>query len=488
LLKALNMRPKTGGYKPLSGLATLAHATPTDARPRGGISGIGAGGSGYLFAGDQTKLYRMTDAGMTDVTRVTGAHLLGEAHRWDFTKDSDFVLACTPNDEMQFYQIGRDTNFSDVTGAPRAVHIAEIHNIIVAGNIYDPQLGPLPNAVRWSGINQPLFWPEPESDEAAAVQSDRQILSGEGGNVNDVVSGADVSAIFQEKAIHRMDYRGGDTVFEINRMEKNIGMLVPHSGMEFGRGVFFIAEDGFRVFDFTKSVPIGKDVISATFLADLDGQYLDRVTVAKDPDDTAIWVSYPGSGNVSGRPNKLIIWDYHLNQFSQGEIENEGLIQDATAAVLSLDSPDDPPDDPDTLGDNPPGDPYSVGATSLDDRGTSLGASAMGAFSTAFEPSTFSGTLLEGTIETGDLELNPGGVAFVNGVRPLVDSREATVRVAGSMRRREDMTFGPERGQQEDGMCPARSEARYHRIRIRLPAGWDEAAGADVFAAKAGGR
>ncbi len=486
LISAKNMLPKSGGYRPLRGLADLSHATATTLRPRGAISGIGAGGIGYLFAGDAEDLYRHGDTGMADATRLSGGYVLGESHRWDFAKDADFVIACTPNDEMQYYEIGRDTNFQNVIGAPRARHVALIHNFIVAGNIYDPQIGTQPGAVRWSGIRQPLYWPVPETDEAVAVQSDRQILSGEGGSVNDVVSGADVSAIFQEKALHRMDYTGGDAVFRITKMEQGIGMLIPHSGVEFGRGVFFIAEDGFRIFDFTKSQTIGKDVISRTFLADVDEQYFDRVTVAKDPDETVIWISYPGSGHTNGRPNKLLFWDYELNRFGQGEVENEGLISDATASALSLDSPDDPPDDPDTLGDDPPGDPYGVGGDSFDDRGTSLGASQMGAFSTSFVPSSFSGTMLESEAETGDLEFNPGFLSFVSAVRPLVDSREATIRLGGMDRRRDDPVYGREVEQDGDGSCPVRGESRYHRLRMRMPAGWDEANGMDVDVSRAG--
>ena len=54
-------------------------------------------------------------------------------------------------------------------------------------------------------------------DLAASVQSDNQTLQGDGGWIQAVTPGSEVGAIFQERAIWRMDYRGGDIVFDVER-------------------------------------------------------------------------------------------------------------------------------------------------------------------------------------------------------------------------------------------------------------------------------
>jgi hypothetical protein len=495
LVKAVNMMPVAGGWRPMFRLANLDNVTPTNARPRGAISGLSAAGTGYLIAGDDTTLYRQTDTGFADVSRIP-AYSLGQRDRWDFTQMGKNVFAVTRNDEMQYYELGASTTFDNVsTGAPRARHIEVVANkFLVAGNIYDKEYGPLPDAISWSGVAAPFSWPVPGSNEAVSVQSDRQRLEGQGGWVHDIVSGAEVGAVFREKSIHRMDYVGGDAIFNIREVEKRHGMLIPHSGVAYERKVFFIAEDGFRVFDYTSTVNVGKDRINRTFFADLDSENIDRVWTAKDPDETVIWIAYPGAGNVGGRPNRIMVWDYVLNAFGQAELELESLVEDTTDTGASLDAPESLPDDPNDLGD--PGFEHvggtpGYGQTSFDDRTSRAGSSRMGAFDTAFIPSDFTGDALEGLVETGDIELFPGRRGFLSSARPLVDDREARVSVGTKDTRSvkdEDIAWTPYVGQDRDGKCSIRRDARYHRLRVKLPAGWTNAIGVDIDGRESGTR
>jgi hypothetical protein len=483
LIQARNVLPKAGGYRPVLSLVNLTSATALTARPRGSVSGITASGNGFMFAGDATKLYQQTDTGMTDRTRtVGGGYVLGTDHRWSLVKFGESIFAATPNEDTQVYRMGSSTNFAQLSqNAPRARHLAVIGDFVMAGNIYDPVEGPQPASISWPAIRNPFLWPVVGSDEAVSVQSDRQPLEGDGGWVQDLIGGAEVGAVFQERAVWRLDYVGGGAIFRINRVESGVGMLVPDSAVAFERKIFYIAEDGFRIFDYTSSVNIGKERVNRTFLADLDSLYFDRVWIAKDPDETVIWIAYPGSGNTAGRPNKLIFYDYTLNRFSDAAFDLEALIQNATVTSPSLDAPTTAEDPADI--DAPP-----QNTTSFDDRGAIAGATRMGAFDSAFIASDFSGSALEGLLETGDLELNPGGNAFLSEVRPLVDGKDARIAVATTRRRNETMLFGDYRTQDADGSIPFRADGRYHRLRTKLPPGWTEAVGMDLVTARGGRR
>ena len=46
-----------------------------------------------------------------------------------------------------------------------------------------------------------------------------------------------------------------------------------------------IAEDGFYLWDYTVSTPIGHEIVDKTFLADVDTTYFDRVSAVADPDN-----------------------------------------------------------------------------------------------------------------------------------------------------------------------------------------------------------
>lgn len=487
LVQAKNMRPKGGGYEPVNGLNPLPGATALTARPRGSISGIDASGSGYLYvaSGDldvepASKLWVQRDAATTDISSMN-PYVLGATERWSFAKFGNHVFAACYTAPMQQHLIGSPLAFADVPQlAPRARHIATIGNFLFAGNIYDPQEGPMPDAYSHSALNDPLVWPVIGSNDAAAVQADRQPLEGNGGWIQDIASGAEIGAVFQERAIHRLDYVGPPAIWQPHRMEEGNGMFVPYSAVAFERLVFYIAEDGFRIFDYTSTQSIGKARISATFLADLDTQYIDRVECAKDPDRTVIWIIYPGVGNTGGRPNKVIWYDYALDKFSHGALELEGLIENASTTPQSIDAPASP-GDPDDVDD-------VTGEDSFDDRPTASGSSRMGAFSTTFVANDFSGSALEGLIETGDIEGAPGRFYFIDEIRPLVDGRNVEIAVAEMNTRQDDVIFGPYLTVDSDGTIPIRSDARYHRLRIKLPAGWEEAVGLDITGESSGER
>ena len=483
LTDAKNMRPKAGGWYPARGLANLANATALSARPQGALSGTNNSGSGFQVAGDATKLYVFTDTGMTDRSRTPG-YSLGQKDRWAFAQFGNEVYAATRNEDMQFVKLGSTDVWADVAeNAPRARHLAVASNkFLVAGNIIDAD-GVFPNAISWSARNAPRNWPTVGSDAAVSVQSDRQVLEGDSGPVQDIVTGADVTAVFRERSIHRMDEVNGDKIFLIPEVDNQHGMLVPYSGVAFGRSIFYIASDGFRIFDYTQSSNIGKDRVDRTFMDDLDQDFLDRVWTAKDPDQTVIWILYPGSGNVSGRPNKLLLWDFALDKWSNGEIDAEALIENVTETPASLDAPENLPTDPMDLDD--PG----TGPASFDDRLTGSGNSRMGAFDTGFVSSDFTGAKLEGLAETGDIELIPGRRSCTQHIRPMVSRREARVSVATRPRTQDDLgLFSAVVAQDSTGKCSIRKEGRYHSFRVELPAGWDDAIGFDVYATPSGNR
>lgn len=482
LANALNMRPKMIGWYAAKGLKNLTNATALLARPRGSISGTTPDGNGYMMAGDGTSLYVFTDSGMTNRSRASG-YTLGDSDRWGFEEFGNQVFAVSRNTDMQFVTIGSTDLFDDIPTAPRARHVAVAANkFLMLGNIIDSQ-GVDPNAIRWSAINNPQFWPEVGSDDAIQVQSDRQVLEGSGGGVQDLVAGAEVTAVFREKSIHRMDYVGGTAIFNIREVDKGGGMMIPYSGVPYNRSIFYIAEDGFRTFDYTQTASLGKDRVDQTFLSDLDNDHLDKVWTALDPDRTVIWVAYPGSGNTDGQPNKLLLYDYALDQWSPGEQDISALIENVNKPVASLDAPEDLPTDPDDVDD------AGTGPASFDDRLTGAGASRMGAFDPGFIPSDFTGEPLKGLIETGEIELNPGRRALVVSARPVVSNVEARVAVSARGRTADPPgTFSAFSDQNSDGKCSLRSDGRYHTFRVELPAQWEDAVMLDVKVVPTGER
>jgi len=450
----------------MKSLASLGGGT-LDAYARGAICATDRGGNPYNFVGDAQKLYRYDSRGLNDVSRAAGYNP-SDQMAWAFAQHSNLIFAANRNDALQYFDLQTSTTFLDVTGAPRAKWIGEVGPHIVVGNTYDGTDGERPARVWWPAITNPLAWPTPGTDEAVENQSDYSDLEGNGGDVQGIIEGSEVGAVVQEHHVWRMDYRGGDVIYELNRIEPVRGSLVPGLTPTFGREFIFCDESGWYRCDYSQSQPIGEEKINRTFLADLDTAYLHRVSWARDPNAPLIYIGYPGSGNTSGTPNKVLVYNYVLNRFAEGDLAHE-LLTCALAVGNHLDST--PDDDLDAF------EPTS----SFDDRQSVFGALEVGAYDTTHELGTFTGTPLRAVLETGDIELAPGRRAMCTLVRPLVKGARVTVQLGGSARSADPISFGRERFVEEDGEAPVRLDARYHRVRTHIAnEAFTEAVGLDM--------
>lgn len=484
LVKATNVLPEAGGYRPLPSLVSAGH-TPLPLRPRGAISGLDTSAAAFLIAGTETKLYRMGLSSVTDVSRVSGGNYAAAASaQWHFEQFRNQVIAVNPNDDIQVLTLSSGVFSQLSAAAPRARYIGYIGPILVVAHLTnDPVLGGArQNGYRSPAFGNPASWPDPTNPAsgATAAQAILSEISGNGGRINAIVSGAEVGAFMQENGIARAEYVGGDVVLQVDSVKKTKGLLAPRAFAPFERQVLYLSEDGWQLFDYTSSKPVGDQKVNRTFLADYDSQYPDRVSSVLHPDLPIIVVAYPGQGNMGGAPNKLLMYNYAINRWASGDQALEILIRILPFNVTL----DDLTGNLDT--DYP---------TSFDDLVSGFGAASLGAYTASFVPATFSGTSLPATLETGDQEHSPGRISRVRKIFPLVDGTSPTVQVSARNDRRtaESMvSFSGAYALNREGACPighGSGKGRYHRYRVNVPAGWtDYAVGLDVSGEQAGER
>jgi hypothetical protein len=481
LVKATNVLPAAAGYMPLPSLSATG-LDALDARPRGAISGLDTGSNAYHIVGTETKLYRASQLGVTDVSRaVGGPYNASGIAQWHFEQHENLVIAVNPGDDIQVIDLASGVFSQLSVDAPRARYIGYIGPILVVANlISDPVFGTVPDAYRSPALGNPASWPDPTDPNSGAVAAQAVLsrIEGNGGRILAIVSGSEVGAFFQENAVARAEYVGGDIILQVDNVKKTKGLLAPRAVVPFERKVLYLSEDGWQIFDYTSGTPIGDQKINRTFLADYDGQYPDRVSAVQHPDLPVAVIAYPGAGNTGGTPNKLLFYNYAIDRWAQGEQALE-LLTRVSPFSLSID---------DLLGDLDTDYPIS-----FDDALSGFGAAVLGAYTTGFVLASFSGTSLAATIETGDQEHEPGRITRVSKVRPLIDSVEPTVQVSARFDRRlaeSAITFGSAASLNREGACPVRSaKGRYHRYRVNIPAGWtDHAVGLDVMGAPGGSR
>jgi len=469
--------PISVGYAPMNAWADGGHSA-IDARARGSIAMVDDAGNPVNVVGNATKLYKLDGTGLTDVSIAGGYHVTDEA-RWEFVRWRNNIIAVNPNDDSQYFDLQTSTAFAVLaTDVPRARHAGVVRNFVVLGNVYTVTDGLLTDTVAWCANNNPFSWPIPGSDLAISVLSGQQALAGGGGWVQSVVNdGAEVGGIFQEHSIWRMDFEGGDTVWRFTRVEPAKGLLIPGLAIPRGRQVLYCDEDGFYLWDYTASKPVGEERINRTFLADLDSAYLDRVSWAQDPDSPNAFILYPGSGNTGGTPNKALVYNWVLNRFS--ELEFTAGLELMTRYVAPGVHLDTTPDD----------DVDGAGFASFDQRQSAYGAATLAAWDGSEKLGTFSGSGVAATLETGDVQLDPQRRARVSHVRPLVKGAEATVQIAALSKSTSTVNYSAVSRQNPDGKCPVRSDGRYHRIRVNIPSGgFTDATGVDLQATLTGTR
>lgn len=464
---AKNVYPRTArSYGPFTSLSVYSDAI--DARCQGATSALDTNGETNVFAGDATKLYRLTAAGTAwENVSKAGGYTTGEDTFWNFLQYGRRIIATNYNDAIQSYVMGSSTDFANLSAdAPKARYIAAIKNFVFAGNTYDATDGTVPNRVWWSAFDDPTTWPTPGSATAAEKQSDFQDIP-DGGYVQGIVGalGSADGAIFMESRIVRVTYIGPPAVFQFDTVEGSRGTPAPGSIVQLGAVVYYLGEDGFYAFDGSNSVPIGAGKVDKTFFTDVDQQYMSRISSAIDPINKLVIWSYVSSASA-GAPDKVMIYNWELNRWSTAEFSHEYLCRTQSFGQ-TLETLDTVNASLDAL-------PFS-----LDSRGYTGGKLILSAFTTAHRLAYPTGSALEAVLETGEFDGGEGRRIFVSGIRPMVDGGTVTALLRTRDTPGASLTDGTSASVGDDGVIPFRSSTRYARAQVTIAAGgtWSHAIG-----------
>jgi len=465
---AKNIIPGKVGYIQLNGLS--AYSSALTAYCRGAFSAVSSAGAVSSYSGDASKLYRLVGTTQTDSSKVGGYSCATDSY-WEFAKWGDTCIATNFDDAIQVVTLG-GTTFADLAAsAPKARHIAVVRDFVMVGNTYDASDGNVPNRVRWSALNDSTDW-----TVSPTTQSDYQDLQGNGGWVQAIIGG-ERAVIFQERSIWLATYVGSPVVFNFDQIEDARGALCPRGVIQVGGIIYYIADDGFYAISGGQSVPIGFGKVDRTFLADLNDEYLHRVTAAALPSEKVVMWSYPGSGSVDGTPNKIIMYNWASQRWSTAELSHDLLFRSMSVGT-TLEELDAISADLDAL------------AFPLDSKVWMGGKLQLSAFDTDHKQAYFTGTALDATIETG--EFQPEGMegqrTEITRVIPIVDGGTHSVQMGTRETQAGTISWGSDTPENSSGECPVRSNSRFHRVRVNITGGFTDATGVAVIASPVGER
>jgi len=454
-----NVIPHENGYKQLPSLESYSDALSLYCR--GAFSANDIDGNVNIYSGDQTKLYRLIGTTQTDSSKVGDYSCSADAY-WQFTKWKNQCLATNFDDDIQTITLG-GSQFADLSGTPpKARHISVVGDFVVVGNTFDSADGNVPYRVRWSGFDDETTW-----TVSAVTQADFQDLKGNGGWVQAIVGSQETGVIFQERAIWTMRYVGSPVVFQFDQVEDSRGAFCPRGVISVGNIIYYIADDGFYAYSGGQSIPIGRNKIDKTFLADLDENYVHRVTAAALPKDKVIIWSYPGSGSTDGTPDRCVLFNWGSGRWAQAEFNNE-LVLRVQSIGVTLDGLDTTQPQLDAM------------TFSLDSKILMGGALELAAFDTSHKLSYFTGTALDSTYETGEFQAVPNQRSEITRLTPLVDGGTHSVQVGTRDTQAGTVSWSSEINEEASGQCAVRSNSRYHRIRVKNTGNFNDAVGVEI--------
>lgn len=445
---ATNVIPWADGYKSFPSFSVVSTNALT-AKYQGGAFARDITSNVYEFAGDATKLYSLGSGAWTDVSRLAGgAYTTATDDWWECAQWGNTVIAVNGHtDAPQVMTLG-GANFAALGGSPpKARHIAVIRDFVVLGNVNDGTA--YPSRVQWSAINNSTSWAV-----SAATQADYQDLQGDNGGWVQKILGGEYGLVFQERAISRMTYVGSPVIFQFDLIEKNRGTMAPQGIVGWGNMAFFLADDGFyAMVGGAPAVPIGDGKVDRYFLNDYQTGNAHLITGAIDPVNKIVMWAYPGAGFSAGTTNQILIYNWVYKKWSLATVTIEGLVRYA-AQGYTMETLDNLSGSIDAL------------TTSLDSRTYTGGAMTLSAFNSSHKIGTFTGTAMDATVDTGEIELNKSQRTTVQEVRPLVDGNAASVTVGTRNLVSDTVSFGSAISQNASGFCPTRTNANFHRFRV----------------------
>lgn len=456
----VNVLPSETGFRPMPDLGVITSALT--ARCQGAFSTRSLSGAVNNFAGDATKLYKMSAGGMSwnDVTRSSGgAYATATDEWWDFTQFGDHIIACNQTDDTQYYEMGVSTNFAALSGAPKASYAAVVRDFAVLGRLSTGY-----NSLHWSAINDPTDW-----TPSTTTLSDVQVFP-EGGQVMGIVGG-EYGVVFLERAIQRMSFEGPPSIFRFDKISTAIGCRVSRSIAAYGQMIFFLSDDGFQMVTGGSQVdPIGEGKIDRFFEQDVNISALHLISATIDPINKLYIMGY-ASGD-SETANRMLFYHWPTGQWTRAKVDHEFLYPSLTQVSYTIDTMD-------TVSATIDGLTYPVDSRFWGGQAKLL----LSGFDEEHKQGYFSGLSLEAIIETNDVQITPGRRTMTRGFRPMVEARFVTPTISVGYRNSLDgsVTWTPEVAVNSQGYCPVRTNARYHRVRMTIPAGddWTLARGID---------
>jgi hypothetical protein len=454
LVTANNVEPLHGAFAPFATLVNTGGSVVPGTRPV--AVGIGINPSAvYYYAGTDDGIFMSQNTGAFSTVGSTANAA------FDFLQYEERMIA-TGSGFLLSHTVGSATLFSTLGSssgtAPGAQCIGRIGQFIFAGATTDPVNGFVPYRLQWSGIDNPPSWPTPNSATAIAQQSGEQFLDSVYGRVTGFANGDQFGLAFQLGAVTRISYIGPPAVFGFDKISDRVGCDYSKSIVQVGGITYFMNWAGVFKTDGVTVQNISENKVSEFLRTNVQNGN-DDVFGAYHRFKKLIYWTYNGSG-VSPGATKMLILNPEDGRFSIADYSAASAIYGTTGNESDFVTP--------TV------------------------ASHILGFGSSNTLGSLSGTAGSAVLETGDIEFNEGGRAFLDAIKPHVESSATAPSMGVRIGTRDDLGTTPSYTSTtaafaRTGFANFRSDAKYHRVELNITGNFRKAIGFEVSAKPSGG-
>jgi hypothetical protein len=424
---------------------------------KGAASFVNSDGKTTIIAGTASTLFKANSNGW--ISLASGFSIQGDK-RWRFAQFGRLAIATNGADAMQ--KINLSTSIvSLLGGSPPKFEILAVVKDFLVGAIRDGDV----MTIAWSGQNDAEFWTPGQR------QSDYSTLP-TGGRINGILSG-EYGIILQRDRIVRMDYVGGNQIFDINEVSSNVGCVTKNSFAQWGNLGFFYSDEGFMMWNGAPT-PIGRELVDREFAARYTAADWLTMSTAVDPVNGIVMWSMP---------DRIFTYSWNLQKWTVIPIASSVIFSGVTKGV-TLDERDGAFG---ILDDNIDG----VGLPSFDSPVYSGGDPQLYVFNETHNLGALTGTPMQAKFTGNEIEIFRGRRACLRSARPDCDAVAGiTVSFAARQRLGDVPDLTGFTSLTISGDIPLRVSARYLRPTLTIAAGtaWTYAKALDFVGEPGAGR
>ena len=311
--------------------------------------------------------------------------------------------------------------------SPAFAVCSTVNQFVMGGNFTGGKNGlPYSAGVQWCAIGDATDWPIPNSDDARAKQSGYEQLPIKLGEVTHIGGDDFYAYVWQQTGITKFTYVGGDVVFSVDTFEEARGCYSFGHVARVDDMYFFESKYGRHMIQNDQIVDIGYGLIDDSY----PPVHTHGVKVKANPSLHSIFFS------------NNVVFNYKTQQWTR--------LPNITASF-----------------------PINVKAGIIGQYTTGTG--------TTYLTTSEGGTVETALLTTASPNINPGGRAVVNGVRPIANGGTYAVRVGtlddidGTVAWSASTSVNT-----RSNTANFRAEGRYHRVELTVTGGFTTIMGADV--------